>query len=1109
MLARTRSMTSAFLLLAAAPIALATQAIESFENETFPAVIPTACKAERVRDHATDGQWALKVVFPGSDKDTWPGLSVAPPPGSLDPNGIFAFDIYNPHDEPVSLSYRIDDAGGKKTFGGQTLGEKTTTKVEIWLPHLADKLSPETITRFFPYIRIPREDRTLYFDHFRLEQRTDRFARLAYLEIARPEEPTSQDRDLGCVLFHRIELAHVFPTSVPWPDEKMECLTLLAAKGQTLSTCLSFRTIRPLDRVGLALSPLKSKTATLSDKTVELARVRRLDKKVTYSSKEYIASLPVYAEPGDAFDRLPASVAETFWIRLRIPDNASPGLYEAQFTVRTRGDRGEAKRVLPLRLRILPFALPRPKDHFIGEYYRAAQQPSDEAWLQTVTADLADMRDHGMTSIGLCFGLDTTRVTLNDGQVDLALDGATRFEQFIQAYVKLGFTRPIVVLADSGQAVAAKAGPYGSPEYDQAYKAFWQTVQKTFKSKGWPELIVQPVDEPAWQSKERKDRNVHLLRLLKQIPGMRTEQDGPGDAYFRDVAGPFADMWNYNGGIDPFDQIPQIRKNHLVCFYNNDVESYRPEVDRYVSGFFQIAAGIDGVFNWEYRGGRGSLYDDFDGKTGDWVHNYPPSKTSMGGPSLAWEAAREGVNDLRYVLSLNEWLATARRNPQAVAVVKRAEQRLAYLIESLEATPRVRGRAQWSARLSRAHAAEISAASTSSALDPDAAVFLCGVLKHPNGWTLRDYARARWAVALSVLELMAACGQDVEIPSAAVSGQPTLVLAGVTTYPENRKSTRKNASDKAVTLVPRLSQAPKLDGRLDDPAWKQSFHIPRFVTNMGLNAIKPAEQTEAYLGWHDRTLYVGVCCKEPTLGGLVINCQEDGEPTWSDDCVELFFDPGRSRSRFSQLVFNPKGVQFSKTPSDHPWDVRVPVATARGRDEWRVEAAVPLDKILEGRADLGFNVARERKAGGGNDLSCWRPTGSQFGNPSAFAHLRFDKAEQLALSASPTRESKLRITSADALALCRDHLAFEAEWTGDKPTLVGCRLRVRLLSDNKTVAAAQVPAPLAPRSKVVLEMRDVVPGAHRIDVSLVQADGSPVEDANAAKNCLVIQNDLE
>ena len=71
----TRALIVATVLLAALPVA-AQQMVNSFEDEADlqRASIPAAIAAERVQEHATDGEWALRPDIPGSEQDTWPGV---------------------------------------------------------------------------------------------------------------------------------------------------------------------------------------------------------------------------------------------------------------------------------------------------------------------------------------------------------------------------------------------------------------------------------------------------------------------------------------------------------------------------------------------------------------------------------------------------------------------------------------------------------------------------------------------------------------------------------------------------------------------------------------------------------------------------------------------------------------------------------------------------------------------------------------------------------------------------------------------------------------------------------------------------------------------------
>lgn len=160
----------AILLVAAVAIAagVSAQPIESFEAESHPAVGPASgMQAERVKEHATDGEYAMKGFFPGDEKDTWPGYSVAVE-GNTNEDKALLVDVYNPADKPVRLSCRIDLEGKGKQF---TSREMVPGAGVFRVPFaLAAEEHPDTkIVGMFVYVSKPREDTTLYFDNLRVE----------------------------------------------------------------------------------------------------------------------------------------------------------------------------------------------------------------------------------------------------------------------------------------------------------------------------------------------------------------------------------------------------------------------------------------------------------------------------------------------------------------------------------------------------------------------------------------------------------------------------------------------------------------------------------------------------------------------------------------------------------------------------------------------------------------------------------------------------------------------------------------------------------------------------------------------------------------------------
>lgn len=182
--------------------------------------------------------------------------------------------------------------------------------------------------------------------------------------------------------------------------------------------------------------------------------------------------------------------------------------------------------------------------------------------------------------------------------------------------------------------------------------------------------------------------------------------------------------------------------------------------------------------------------------------------------------------------------------------------------------------------------------------------------------------------------------------------------------------------------IPELPSAPALDGDLGDEAWRSALATGPWRTNTG-EAPAPVP-TSAWLGVHGGRLYVGVRADEPNVAGIVAQVAADGGPTWNDDCIELFLDSELALRNTRQLVINSRGAVTTLRHGGGDWRPTVARAARVGDDAWFVEMALPLAELGLTGADFGINLCRERRAGGGLELSCWSPTGGAFNEPSRF-----------------------------------------------------------------------------------------------------------------------------
>ena len=178
----------------------------------------------------------------------------------------------------------------------------------------------------------------------------------------------------------------------------------------------------------------------------------------------------------------------------------------------------------------------------------------------------------------------------------------------------------------------------------------------------------------------------------------------------------------------------------------------------------------------------------------------------------------------------------------------------------------------------------------------------------------------------------------------------------------------------------RLSQAPKLDGKLDDACWAKA----RFIDFDGEKAVsgkvdiaivdgagekklkKGVGDNQFAFAYTDKGLYVAVKCRVPDTAALVANCEmPDGLFEWfrKDDMVEIFLDPGRTGHSYYWFRVNPKGMKTdlcNTSGLDRSWNGVWNIATHLTKDTWSCEFFFPFVGFnrMPFAPECGFSIAR-------------------------------------------------------------------------------------------------------------------------------------------------------
>jgi hypothetical protein len=154
---------------------------------------------------------------------------------------------------------------------------------------------------------------------------------------------------------------------------------------------------------------------------------------------------------------------------------------------------------------------------------------------------------------------------------------------------------------------------------------------------------------------------------------------------------------------------------------------------------------------------------------------------------------------------------------------------------------------------------------------------------------------------------------------------------------------------KGVTIT-RITGAPRIDGRLDDPMWAQATLVDDFEQFQPGNGDPPSEKTEFLLAIDAENLYIGARLHDSEPAGIKRAQLVQGAAVVNDDYVEIMLDPYNNRRTGYIFYVNPNGVQrdgllFGGMSFNMDWDGIWEGHAQVGADGWTAEIAIPFKTL--------------------------------------------------------------------------------------------------------------------------------------------------------------------
>jgi len=578
--------------------------------------------------------------------------------------------------------------------------------------------------------------------------------RTVYLDETAPPDPTDEERARGFLLFSRSPVRVLFPNAVPAAEERVQTLSAAACPGEYEPMVLAVRALRDLQGLRVSVGDLTGDAGVLPAQAVDVRSVRFHPKEGQARwgpFNETLMEVPLFLDKRESL-AVAGSRNQPFWLTVHVPADARPDAYSGTVTVEAAGSPGAR---LPVTVQVYPFTPDEPRGVTFAMYTKMRSHP---AW---IAETFADLRAHGMTSVALC-GNSGLALSVRDGRTVVDWAGESPLERNMDEYTRVGFPEPMVWLMGGDiPKFCETVAPRDTEQFADAYRQVIRAIVEHGKQAGWPEIIFQPVDEP-FEHTARLDEGLRLLRILKTIPGVRTEEDGMNGRWEN-----FTEAWYQATDVLVLHDGPTLHRGQLdmaqwwdlharatadgktIWFYNLDLTAWHPEPIRFMTGFGLWKSKAAGVIEWAYmfpvkEDDPGAVYS----QPKALLYRFPVAPGESGGPCVAYEAAREGVDDYRYLITLSRLVEQARASgkPEVAALAEELWQPVQEKLDaaSFEGCRGSAGQGDWTGRCEYL---------------PGGDRGVRGDHKIANAWELGDYDALRARLAQAIVQLRQALGR--------------------------------------------------------------------------------------------------------------------------------------------------------------------------------------------------------------------------------------------------------------------------------------------------------------------------------------------------------------
>jgi hypothetical protein len=465
--------------------------------------------------------------------------------------------------------------------------------------------------------------------------------------------PTRRDIAAGYVIFSRSLLEYIYPESRPKKSEIIDHILIRAVQNEFEPISFALYPLRNLGIVRVAVSHLYGPAgSSIASNKLRIGFIDSVQETRGMPEGKF-RNLPSTIKPGNRVT-VEEKKCRRFWLTLAIDQGVLPGLYKGSIIVIPQFGK---RRIVPLSVNVGPLSLeeiPR-KDYFMLMTYEFTElsmpwkKKEKTAIYQAADNIVKDYKNHGMTT--LCIHSPFVYIENGDGTPNL-----DDLYAALKAAKDNGFTRPLIWYMGHLIQTSKPKHPGSIRGFDESVdlprlEHLVKTVTEYTRSKGYPDVIFLPIDEPDDSSQDIQKKRREITPLL-----LKTIHDAGGKTMLTTRTFSQFQPFDYisSSTLDENELRAAHERGSIYWMYNNRVSEVctNPAYARYVYGYYTWKNNIDGMSSWTFQNTQNAtgVPASMGGIGRDVYLAYPDPQGPIA--TITWEAIREGIDDHKLIYQL-------------------------------------------------------------------------------------------------------------------------------------------------------------------------------------------------------------------------------------------------------------------------------------------------------------------------------------------------------------------------------------------------------------------------------------------------------------------------